>query len=149
MPKRNLNLARQKALAKIHIAKKDMRLDEETYRSIILRVTNDRINSAGSLTALEMNALLAEFKRLGWKPALPKQSGKKAANGDWRSKRIWLINKLWGELGEAGVLTDPSTEALHTFCKNRMKAETLEWSSSAELNTIVDALKAWQRREAA
>lgn len=149
MPNQALNIKRRKSLAQIHIAKKDLAMDEESYRSVILQVTKDKKNSAASLTASELIALVAKFKELGWSPKPPKASKKTAAAQDFRSKRIWLINKLWGELGTAGALTDPSTDALDNFCKKRMLGDKLEWASSQELNTIVDALKGWQKREAA
>lgn len=145
MPPKTLSVKRNTNLAKVHIAKKSLRLDEATYRDIILRVTAGKKNSSKSLTAAELNALIDEFKRLGWKPAYKaKKSG--TAQVDFRRKRIWLIEKLWGKLGEAGVLTDPTLAGLEKYCTKYMLGDKLEWASSSEINSVVNALKGWERR---
>ena len=41
------DLTRKTDLAKIHIGKKDLRLEDADYEAIILRVSKDRTSSAG------------------------------------------------------------------------------------------------------
>lgn len=66
MPNRN-------ELAKIHIAKKELGLDEETYRGVLW----DRYHkdSAAELTASQVADLLDLFRQKGWRPASFGQHG--------------------------------------------------------------------------
>lgn len=56
---------RKKLLASIHIALKDMALEEESYRALLHRVTGQ--TSAKELTEAQLRSVLSEFERLGWK----------------------------------------------------------------------------------
>ncbi len=59
---------RQAAIAKIHVAKKALRLSDELYRAIIARVTGGKRSSA-ALDAAERGRLLDELRRLGFQSA--------------------------------------------------------------------------------
>lgn len=113
---------RRKLLAKVHIAKKELALDDELYRAVVERVTG--ASSSRDLNLGQLDALIAEFRRLGWKP--------KTARGQRPSGKpqVRLIWRLWIEMGRAGV-ADP------------------EWLNDEAASTIVHALKQWQRRGAA
>jgi phage gp16-like protein len=128
-------------LAKIHIAKKDLGLDDDTYRQMLRTVTGK--DSAKALTLVECDKVLAHCKKLGW---TPKASTKPKIDTDWRAPRIKLIKDLWSQLGEAGALRNPSNEGLLNFCKPLMTVPKLEWATSQSLNHIVEALKAWLAR---
>ena len=60
-------------LSKIHIAKKDLGLDDETYRALLVRVAG--VRSAKDLNPRQTGAVLAEFARLGWEPTQVKKQG--------------------------------------------------------------------------
>jgi hypothetical protein len=53
-------------IASIHIARKDMALDEETYRIFLAGVTGK--TSSGQCTVPQLKAVLAEFRSRGWRP---------------------------------------------------------------------------------
>lgn len=131
-----------KLLAKIHIAKKALDLDDDTYRQMLQTVTGK--DSAKTLTLTECDKVLTHCKKLGWKPKASTKN--KTTDRDWRAPRIRLINQLWEQLGQAGALRNPSNEGLLRFCKPMMTVPKLEWASSQALNNIVEALKAWQAR---
>ncbi len=131
---------RKTELAKIHLAKKDLAMTDDSYRALMLRVTGKE--SAAALSATERSKLIAEFVRLGWQP-----KRRKAASGDdWRTPRIRLIWRLWHWLADHAVVRSRSSTSLLAFCAQHMQATRLEWAESEELNKIVEALKDWQRR---
>lgn len=137
---------RRKLIARVHIAKSEMKLDDDSYRALIASVAPGKTSSA-KLSLGELNNLVDAFKEKGWKPKPPKKKQGESMNGnDFRTKRTWLINKLWGELGDLSVLDNPTAEGLDAFCKKHMLGDKLAWASSAELNTIVDSLKGWLKR---
>lgn len=61
---------RQRDLQKIHIAKKQLGLEEDDYRAILERITGK--TSAAELTGGQRLAVLTEFRRLGWRDAPPR-----------------------------------------------------------------------------
>ena len=135
-------MSKNNTLAKIHIAKKDLGLDDNTYRQMLQTITGK--SSAKTLTLTECDRVLAHCKKLGW---IPKASTKpKATDKDWRAPRIKLIHNLWEQLGKAGVLRNPTHEGLLSFCKPLMTVPKLEWATSQALNNIVEVLKARQAR---
>lgn len=61
---------RPSALAQIHIAKKELGLDDDTYRAMLFGVA--RVHSAKDLDHAGREKVLAHLKRSGWKPAAAK-----------------------------------------------------------------------------
>lgn len=133
---------RRAALAKIHIAKKDLAMTDETYQALLLRLTGKE--SAQALSLSDLEKVLAEFKRFGWQAKPSKK--KPHAVEDWRMPRIRLIKRLWQWLHQHQQVRDASDTALLSFCQQHMQSEQLLWADSAELNKCVEALKSWQRR---
>lgn len=123
---------RRALLARLHLAKKEMALSDDSYRAILERVTGRR--SAGELIAPELHLVLAEFSRLGLKP-------RHRASGKPHVRKVWA---LWGALGPA--LRNPSREGLRAFVARQTGVADPEWLTSGQANKVVEALKAWQRR---
>lgn len=133
---------RRAALAKIHIAKKELAMTDDSYQALLQRLTGKE--SAQTLSLLDLERLLVEFKRLGWQPKPRKK--KPQAVEDWRMPRIRLIKRLWLWLHQHNQVRDVSDSALLSFCQQHMQAAQLNWAESHELNKCVEALKSWQRR---
>ncbi len=124
------------ALAKIHIARKELKLQEEDYRAILRRVAG--VESAAGLDDAALEAVLAELRRLGWKPAF---TGKKPDRADLR-----MIFGLWAELGRQGALVDPSRSALRAFVGRQEDVSDPEFLRRDQAQRVIEALKAWLRR---
>ncbi|MEW6350730.1 MAG: regulatory protein GemA [Thermodesulfobacteriota bacterium] len=54
----------RKTLAKIHIARKDLCLDEDQYRDLLERITG--VRTAREIRPDQLMALQREFRRIGW-----------------------------------------------------------------------------------
>lgn len=137
-------MTRSPMLAKVHIAKKDLALADAEYRAIVLRVTGQ--SSAADCDAHQLDALLGEFRRLGWVP-----KAKAAAPGG--KAHVGLIFKLWRELGEAGALTDPSDAALRAFVRRQTATDVTPQGVAApqflnpkQAAKVIEGLKAWRAR---
>jgi phage gp16-like protein len=101
---------RNARLAKVHIARKEMGLDEDAYRALVQRVTGRE--SASQCTDAQLAAVLVDMKRLGWKPAPPSTASQKS----W-VRKVWAI---WASM--AVLLDDPSRQALQTFVERQTKS---------------------------
>ena len=132
---------RKAMLAKVHIARKELRLDEDSYRDVLRRVVG--ASSAASCTIAELDLLIAEFKRLGWKaPARRPLSGK---------PNVRMIHGLWKDL--APYLGDASAEALRAFVRRQTKSrlhpegiDAPEFLDGPQANRVIEGLKAWLTR---
>lgn len=66
---------RNSQLAKIHIAKQQLCMDDESYRGMLQRVAG--VRSASDLNPRQISAVLAELERLGFTPLTsPRNRGK-------------------------------------------------------------------------
>lgn len=130
-------MARSATLAKIHIACKDLGLAEEDYRAILRRVAG--AESAAKLTPAAHEAILTEFRRLGWKPAFRQAEGsaKRSAKPGVR-----LIFGLWTECARRGIVQDGSRRALLAFVVRQTGIAQPDWLTPQQVNIVVEGLKA-------
>lgn len=119
---------RNQQLSKIHIAKKYLGLDDDTYRALLSRVTGK--SSAKDLSPLQVANVLREFERLGWKPTHGRDKPKPAAD------RAKLVGKIEAQLAEAGR----PWEYGDGLAKRLYKVERLEWLDSVQLQGVVATL---------
>jgi phage gp16-like protein len=142
---------RRAMMAKVHLAKKELGLDDETYRAVVLRVTT-RASSA-DCTEAQLAALLDEFKRLGWKGAKAGPSKRatslnheimKPRAADHPSAK--KARALWISLYQLGVVREPSEQALEAFAARQLKCERLQWADQGQVYKLIEALKAMAER---
>ena len=62
--------SRKSLMAKIHIAQKDLGLDEDTYRAMLQNLTGKR--SSADCTDRQLVMLVAALRKRGWKDSRPK-----------------------------------------------------------------------------
>ncbi|SNT07279.1 gp16 family protein [Pseudomonas segetis] len=120
------------SLAKIHIAKSQLGLDDETYRALLARVAG--VRSAKELNPRQIGAVLAEFERLGFKPTAAKRSGRAAPKPAVDRKA--LIGKIEAQLADA----DRPWAYADAMAKRMFKVERVEWCDSDQLRRLVAAL---------
>ena len=132
-------MSRNQNLAKIHIAKKQLGMDDDTYRAVLLRF--GKKESAADLSIPEMEKVLEHMKRSGFK-VRSKKIDRPQANDD-QSK---MIRGLWLELGGMEVVRNSSESALGAFVKRMTKVDTLQWLSSRQASQVIEHLKEWRER---
>ena len=133
----SVNPERRGRLAKVHIAKKQLAMDEDAYRAILKRVTGH--GSSADCTDGQLDELLTEFKRLGFettKPSNPPQAEK---------EYVRMIYALWG--GLKPFLRDSSRAALRSFVKKMTDIDKPEWLGPEDANDVIKGLKAWLQRK--
>lgn len=129
---------RRAMLAKVHLAKKELCLDDEVYRSVLERVTGHR--SAASLSDRQLDQALREFRRLGWTPA-EAQPRQRSQHPEVR--KIWA---LWGDMCRSGCVREPTPAALRSFVERMTHVADPEWLTVEQARLVIEALKAWSRR---
>jgi phage gp16-like protein len=121
---------RRGQLAKIHIYKKRLRLDDGTYRSLLSRITG--LNSAADLNAAQRAQVLDEMKRL-FAPVPTRQPGVPA------EPQLTLIRGLWSDCAMYGIIRDRSERALTRFARRVTKVDALQWLSAADAASVITA----------
>lgn len=137
---------RQRLIRLIHVAKRDLQLDDDTYRAILQRVGGK--GSSSDLTVPELEKVLEHLKRSGFKvrskakqPA-PAKSSRPLAQ-DAESKKI---RALWLFMHQIGVVKNPSEEALASYVKRITGVDALQWINGDQAETLIESLKKWAMR---
>jgi hypothetical protein len=134
----------QKLLAKIHIAKKELGLDEDTYRDSLEGQTGKR--SAALMTDREIIKCINHFKSLGWQPLskpkkyddLPARDPYDATPGQRR-----MIEILWHEVYRG----NSEKKHLRQFLWNHFKVSEVRFIRDKDLAyKVIEALKQMQKR---
>ena len=135
-------MTRQSDIAKIHIAKKDLNMDDETYRAMLTDVA--KVDSASKLDFAGRQNVLHRLQQLGWRPKRkPLKTGPKSS-GTMADK----IRALWIEMAAQGIVHDKSEAALMAYVKRMTngKYHAPQFCDAHHANRIIEALKKWRAR---
>lgn len=135
---------RRRELAAIHIAKKDLGLDDDTYRDMLFAVA--RVRSSADLDQGGRTAVIEHLRKSGFAKKRPQlgaaeRVNKPAVAADCQS----LVDKLEAQL-TAAALPWAYAEAM---AARMFRVERLEWCRPEQLRKIVAALEYARRRKAA
>lgn len=119
--------SRKSLLAKIHMAAKDLGLDDDTYRGLLEQVTGHR--SCRDCSYRELVAVVATLRKKGWDDGY----GQKPRVAPEKQR---LVDKIGALLAEA---KRPWSYA-QGIAQRMWKREKLEWCTAEELRGIVAAL---------
>jgi len=142
--KSSLSLRRRQLYGKIEIAKKDLGLDEDTYRDMLEEKFG--VRSRTDLRDGQLVQLVEDFKSLGWRPKPSKRRqrrdhGRPLAD-DPQAKKA---RALWLSLYWLGIVRDKREAALAGYVKRMAGVDALQFVTNWE--PIIEGLKAWATRE--
>lgn len=128
---------RNPMVAKIHIAQAQLGLDDAAYRALLVRITGR--DSSKGMTAAQLDAVLAEFKRLGWKPVAARRTATAPSpNDDVAAK----VRALWIAAHHLGAVQDGSESALRAFVQRQAKVDDVRFLRPGQAHKVIEALKA-------
>lgn len=116
--------ARNQMIAKLHVLKRDNRLDDDAYRAKLELATGHR--SAADCTDAELERALAAFHV------------KQKQNNSYTGKAKALFISAYS----LGAISDGSDAALNAFVRRQTGKDRLAFLTAAETNTVSEALKA-------
>jgi len=149
---RNPN-SRQGLIRLIHVAKRDLALDDETYRAMLTAVTGEA--SSADLTVPQLERVLAHMKKSGFtvRHKTPKDRPRDSRHPpgglsrsiaqDAQSKKI---RALWLSLHDMGAVRDCSEAALGAYVRRIAHCDALQWLDSDQASRVIETLKKWQSR---
>lgn len=129
-------------IGKIHVAKKQLALTDESYRDILRRLTG--LESLKAMNVYALEKVLEEFKRLGFKPKGGKRAGERRRHAD--TLQASKIRALWLDLFHLGEVYDPAEEAIDAFVKKICGVRTMQWMDTTRADQVIRALRGWLGR---
>jgi phage gp16-like protein len=133
------------SIAAIHVAKKQLGLDEETYRAKLARITGKQ--SAKDMSEGERQKVLTIFRNEGFEPApaARRADGRQKLTGKFAKK----LQALWIAAWNLGIVRERDDKALIAFVKRQTGVDHTRFLVYADdANRAIEALKGWMRREA-
>ena len=136
-------------IAAIHVLKSKLRLSDEDYRALLVNLTGKA--SSKELPPAQQEAVRDHMQALAAKLGLAQPTrgrrttfaqSKTAASP--RERKVWA---LWHQLGRDGVVHDTSAAALNAWVARTVHVSALAFANAAQLDTLIEALKAWQQRK--
>lgn len=150
MPQPSAN-NRQRLIRLIHVAKRDLQMDDDSYRAVLSKVAKK--TSAADLTVPELERTLEYLKRCGFKvrsKGKPAGTGKPAKAAPSRpmaqDPEAKKIRALWLFLHDLGAVQNPSEEALAAYVKRIAKVDALQWINGYQAETLIESMKKWAMR---
>ncbi|WP_218244069.1 gp16 family protein [Pseudomonas sp. Irchel s3h14] len=127
----------------IHVARRELRMDDDTYRLMLAGMTGlDGATSTADLSVPNLLRVLEQLKLRGFK-VRPSKGGKRPLADDEQSKKI---RSMWLTLHGLGAVRDSSEQALAQFVLKTTRVAALQWLSGAQASRVIEHLKQWQRR---
>lgn len=133
------------SIAAIHVAKKQLGLDDDTYRAKLALITGKR--SVKDMTETEREKVLTVLRNEGFKPAptARRANGRQQLTGKFAKK----LQALWIAGWNLGIVRDRDDAALLSFVKRQTGIDHTRFLKNAtDANRAIEALKGWLRREA-
>lgn len=128
------------ALAKLHIAKKQLGLDDDTWRDLLERETGKR--SSRDMSDGERGRVLDVLKTQGFKPA--SKGSRKGIEGKYAPK----LQALWIAGYNLGLIRNKDDAALLAFVKRQTGIDHTRFLRYAEDGArAIEALKKWLERD--
>lgn len=133
--------------AKIHVARKQLGMDDAGYRAALLR--GGGITTTAGATISQLTAALDELRRLGFQD----RPGRKPA----RTPQLRMLHAVWRDLVAEGAVSAEDTDAaLRAFVARQTRTpanphgvSAPEFLDSVQANRVLEGLKAWRARHRA
>lgn len=123
-------------LAKIHIAKKQLDMNEASYRAMLKDIAG--VDSAAQLDDNGRNKVIDHLETLGFKP---RPARPLASSGQYRKIRM-----LWLDLHAVGLVRDPSERAMRRYIERMTGIERPYRLSREQASLVIETLKKWRQR---
>jgi hypothetical protein len=128
-----------KSIAAMHVAKKQLGLDDDTYRATLAQVTGKA--SSADMTESERQTVLEHFRQSGFKGTAT--GSRKALEGKFAGK----LQALWIAGWNLGLVRDRDDRALLSFVKRQTGLDHVRFlRHGADATKAIEGLKGWLER---
>jgi|GEM_PF-810803 len=138
-------------IAAIHTLKSKLGLSDDDYRALLFEKTGKR--SSKDCNQAERRLVREHLARLAEKMGLQQPTRRRPLSetafvqakqqASPRERKVWV---LWHQLHRDGKVHNPSRAALDAWVERTAHVSSLRFCNAAQLDTLIEALKDWQRR---
>ena len=136
----------------IHVLKGKLRLSDDDYRALLIQLTGH--SSSKAMTQPQRRTVREHLQRLAahmgieqpatrQRPLADAAFAKAKAAASPRERKVWA---LWHQLHRDGLVDNPSAAALNAWVKRQVGVDALRFCTGPQLDTLIEALKAWGER---
>ncbi|KLV09590.1 Mu gp16 gemA [Photobacterium aquae] len=153
---------RNRLIQLIHIAKRDLCLDDDTYRALLF--ANGEHSSCSKMNIKQLEMVLAVMEMQGFRRS-KNPAGKEAKtpfkrrlspkSGKAKHAQIDKIRAIWITMAQQGIVRDSSEAALDKYVSRmtgragQKGVEHVGWLDASQAYIILESLKNWHKRELA
>ena len=138
-------------IAAIHVLKSKLQLSDDDYQALLIHLTGKA--SSKDMTAAQRSTVRNHMQRLAervgavqptaQRPYAPAKFDQLKANASPKERKVWA---LWHQLGRDGVVHNTSAAALNAWVERTVHVSALRFANDAQLDALIEGLKAWQLR---
>ena len=138
-------------IAAIHVLKSKLQLSDDDYQALLIHLTGKA--SSKDMTAAQRSTVRDHMQKLAERMGVvqpTKQRPHTAAKFDQlkraaspKERKVWA---LWHQLGRDGVVHNTSAAALNAWVERTVHVSALRFANDAQLDALIEGLKAWQLR---
>lgn len=138
----------KKLIAQIHIGKKQLGLDEDTYRALLEGATGK--TSCSDMSSGQLNQVVKAMRDRGFKP---RGKASPRSRNNLVKSRVDKLRAIWIVMAQCGHINDGSDTALLHWVQGQLEKrnaeplQALNWlETHRDCNLILEQLKRWRDR---
>lgn len=120
----------------IHVGKKTLCLENDTYRAMLIGETGK--DSTKKMSDYELDKVLARLRKSGFKRSI--KANTRPLADDTMSQKI---RALWLLLVELKAVNNASEAALGAYVKRQTGVDALQWLDKNQSTKVIESLKKW------
>jgi len=143
-------MTRTDAIQLIHIARNQLALDDDTYRTLLGSVVTGK-SSCRDMTIVELQSVIKALEAKGFK-SKPRSSARRRMSSP--SAVSTKVRAVWRAMLSDGFIRDGSDAALDRYVQRQTRLRnggagvaTLEWLRAEAEDNLLESLKQWHIRE--
>lgn len=131
-------MTREKFIQLIHIARRELALDDDTWRAMLMSITGE--TSTRKMGFIQLSDILETLKRRGFRV---RSSGVRSQASYPQAKKL---RALWRDMHAQGIVRDSTDAALCAWLKRETGIDRIEWLQPPQASRAIEKLKKWQAR---
>ncbi|STO57602.1 gp16 family protein [Grimontia hollisae] len=141
---------RTRLIKLIHIGKRELGLDDETYRALLQRETGK--DSCKSMLNNELDTVLRVMERKGFKRKVTQSKKRLSPKTQGKPDVTSKVRALWITMAKEGIIRDGSEASLDAYVRRMTKQQNgsgvdyVAWCTTEQAHHILESLKKWRIR---
>lgn len=138
--------ARTHLIRLIHVARRDLGMEDDAYRAIVARIADGKTSSA-DCTVLELERIIDHLKKAGFKVRKPKTAAPAERRPLATDRESRKLRAIWLLLHQVGATQSNTEASLAAYVKRMTGCDALQFVKPHDRYALIEGLKGWAARE--